>query len=475
MIRERINLIIKLYTLIDLGIIALAFLLAYYLRTQFSHFSDIPFLMPFPEYLPLLLVILPTWMVLLYANKAYTSYRGKSYFPLFWTVVKTNLEGTGVLTFLFFVLKLHMFNRSLVFLFVLTCIVLLTVEKIVLFKWLAYIRKQGRNLKRVLIIGTDPNVQMVLKRIEQHPETGFVITGFLSEHPEEVFRKTYGYNVLGGYDDLSRVLHEEIVDEVICASPLFALHKLQPTLEVCEQMGINCRIVLDPYSNNSSNFKLFVDNILDMPLISLSYREKQFINLGIKRIMDMTISSILLLLLLPFLALTGLIIRWQSPGGAFFRQIRSGLNGRRFIMYKFRTMVKDAEKLRVNLLEQNEASGPIFKMKNDPRITKIGRYLRRTSFDELPQLWNVLKGEMSLVGPRPLPLIESEQITGRERRRLSMKPGITGMWQCNGRSQVDYEQLIAMDLEYVDNWSLLLDLKLLLKTIPIVIRCVGAM
>jgi len=474
MIRERMNLIIRLYTLIDLGIIALAFPLAYFLRAQLPHFSGIPPLMPFHEYLPLLAFILPTWMVLLYANKAYTSYRGKTFFPLLGTVVKTNLEGTGVLTFLFFVLKLHLFNRSLVFMFVLTCVLLLTAEKIALFKWLEYIRKQGKNLKRVLIIGTDPKVQLVLKRIEQHPETGFVITGFLSEHPEEIYRKVYGYNVIGGYSDLSRVLHEEIIDEVICALPLFALHTLQPTLEICEQMGINCRIVLDPYSD-SSKFRLFVDNILDMPLISFSYREKQFVSLGIKRLMDMAISAALLVLLFPLFVVVGALTHWQSPGGAFFRQIRSGLNGRRFLMYKFRTMVQGAEKLREELLDENEASGPIFKIEDDPRITKIGRYLRKTSIDELPQLWNVLKGEMSLVGPRPLPLIESERITGRERRRLSMKPGITGIWQCNGRSHADYEQLIAMDLEYVDYWSLLLDIKLLIKTIPIVIRCVGAM
>ena len=474
MIRERINLILKLYSLFDLSVIALAFPVAYGLRNQFSTFAGIPALMPLREYLPLLSFILPIWMGLLFLNKAYSSHRGRSYLPLLWTIVKTNLEGVSILSLLFFTLKLHMFNRSLVFLFVLVCTGLLTVEKIAVIKWLEYIRKQGKNLKRVLIIGTDSKVQVIIKRIEQHPETGFEVTGLLSEHPDEIYRKAYGYNVIGGFQDLARVLHEEIVDEVICAIPIFSLHKIRPSLEVCEQMGINCRIVLDTNSY-SSNFKMFVDNILDLPLISFSYREKQFLSLGIKRLMDVTISATCLFVLSPALALIAGLIRWQSPGKAFFKQIRSGLNGRRFVMYKFRTMVENAEAMRGQLLEANEASGPIFKMRHDPRITEIGGYLRRTSLDEIPQLWNVLKGEMSLVGPRPLPLVESEQITGRERRRLSMKPGITGMWQCNGRSQSDYEHLIAMDLDYVDNWSLLLDLKLLIKTIPVVIRCIGAM
>ncbi|PID56049.1 hypothetical protein CSB45_13190 [candidate division KSB3 bacterium] len=473
MIRERINLILKLYSIFDLTVVLLAFPLAYVLRSRFSDLFGIPALMPLREYVPLLSFIAPIWMGLLFVNRAYSSQRGQNFLPLLWTLVKTNLEGVCFLSLLFFILKLHMFNRSLVFLYVIVCTALMIVQKIAVVKWLEYIRKQGKNLKRVLIVGTDPRVQTVIKRIEQHPETGFVITGLLSEHQDELYRKAYGYNVIGEFQHLSRVLHEEIIDEVICVLPIFSLHKIRPALEICEQMGISCRIVLDTESC-TSNFKMSVHNILDLPLISFSYREKQFLSLGIKRMLDIVVSACCLLLLLPVLALIAGLIRQQSPGRALFRQLRSGLNGRRFVMYKFRTMVDNAEALREQLLDENEASGPIFKMRHDPRITKLGGFLRRTSLDEIPQFWNVLKGEMSLVGPRPLPLIESERIIGRERRRLSMKPGITGMWQCNGRSDADYDCLIAMDLEYVDNWSLGLDLKLLLKTIPVVIRCLGA-
>ncbi len=474
MIRERMSLIIKLYALIDFCAVAVSFVAAYVIRNWLSTVFPIVPLMKLSEYRPLLLFILPIWMGLLYLNKTYTSQRGKTYRPVVWTVAKTNLEGVCGLSLMLFVLKLHTFNRSLVFLFMLLCTLLLTAEKVVLFKCLQYARKRGRNIKRVLIIGTDPKVQVLIKRINQHPATGFVIAGFLSEHAEEVGHNVYGYNVIGTCEDLYRVLHKEIVDEVIFATPFFALHRIKPLLEVCEQMGINCRIVIDTYKY-TSNFKLFVDNILDISLISFSYREKQFFSLGIKRAMDISISTMLLILLSPLLLVIGLIIRRQSPGQAVFKQVRSGLNGRQFVMHKFRTMIDGAEALRGQLKDHNEVSGPIFKIEHDPRITKFGKYLRRTSLDELPQLWNVLKGEMSLVGPRPLPLVESARITGRERRRLSMKPGITGLWQCNGRSRCQYDDLICYDLEYVDNWSLLLDMKILIKTIPVVMQCMGAM
>ncbi|GAK60020.1 glucosyl-1-phosphate transferase [Candidatus Vecturithrix granuli] len=474
MIRERVSFILKLYGLIDVSVVACSFGAAYLIRSWFAEVAYVPRLMHFSEYFPLLGAILPIWLSLLYFNKMYASHRGKSYWPFLWTVVKTNVEGICVLSVLFFILKLHVFNRSLIMLFVLLCIVCLTGEKILLFKCLQYVRKQGRNIKRVLLIGTDPKVQVLIKHINQHPETGFVIAGLLSEAPEDIGRNVYGYKVLGTADMLYQVLHTEIIDEVVFTTPIFALHRIKRSLEVCELMGINGRIFLDT-CDDASHFKMFIDSMIDIPLLSFSYREKQFFSLGIKRLMDIAIAGTLLLILSPLLAILAGLIKRESSGLAIFKQIRSGLNGRKFVMYKFRTMVDGAEALRNQLLTQNQSSGPIFKMEDDPRITPLGKYLRRTSLDELPQLWNVLKGDMSLVGPRPLPLVESAQITGRERRRLAMKPGITGMWQCNGRSHSSYHHLITMDLEYVDNWSLLLDMKLLIKTIPVVIQCIGAM
>lgn len=391
MIRERVSFILKLYGLLDVGVVAISFSLAYVIRSWLSNFMAVPTLMNFSEYAPLLGAILPIWIGVLYLNKAYTSHRGKSYLPLVWTVVKTNVEGICILSVLFFMLKLHIFNRSLVFLFMLVCIFFLTVEKIILFKCLQYLRKQGRNIKRVLLIGTDPKVQVLMKHINQHPETGFVIAGLLSEHPEDIGRKIYGYKVFGTADMLYQVLHQEIIDEVIFTTPIFALHRIKRSLEVCELLGINCRIFIEKY-DEASHFKMFIDSIIDIPLLSFSYREKQFFSLGLKRLIDLFVSGILLLILSPLLLALGIMIKRESPGPAIFKQVRSGLNGRKFVMYKFRTMIDGAEALRNQLFKQNQIVGPIFKMEDDPRITLLGKYLRRTSLDELPQLWNVFKG-----------------------------------------------------------------------------------
>jgi exopolysaccharide biosynthesis polyprenyl glycosylphosphotransferase len=475
MIRERISLILKLYLLLDVGIIAVSFLAAYALRNELAVlFPTLIPLQAFHEYTFLLYAILPIWTTFLYLNKAYISHRGKSYQPVLWAVVKSNLEGVCGLSLVFFVFQQHTFNRSLVFAFMLVSTVLLTAEKIMVVTSLQWLRKQGRNIKHVLVIGADPKVQNLVKIINQHPETGFVIRGFLSEFSEDVGHKLYGHKVLGTIEDLYRVLHTEIIDEVIFATPIFALHKIKPSLEVCQVMGINSRIAVDT-ETDPTQCEMFIDNILELPLISFSYRGSKYYSLGVKRIADVILAATALILLAPVLAVIALLIKRDSPGPILFKQVRSGLNGRKFVMYKFRTMVDGAEAQRQHLQQFNEVSGPIFKMKSDPRITNIGKTLRRTSLDELPQLWNVFKGEMSLVGPRPLPLLESAQITGQERRRLSMKPGITGIWQCHGRSDAHYEHLIRMDLAYVDHWSLLLDLKLLIKTIPVVIKCIGAM
>jgi hypothetical protein len=335
MIRERISLIIKLYIVIDLCVILCSFFAAYGLRSWLSFVLPIPPLMGISGYHNLLLFILPIWMGLLSANNTYISQRGKPFLPLIWTI--------------------------------LVCTLLLTLEKIALFKCLQYLRKQGKNIKQVLIIGTEPEVQLLVKKIHQHPETGFVIRGFLSAIPEEVGRNIYGYKVLGTCADLSRILHAEIIDEVIIATPIFDMHKTKPALEVCEQMGINCRIVVDS-SHDASNFKMFIDSMLDIPLISFSYRERMFYSLWIKRVLDMLVSLILLIILAPIFFLIGYLIKRDSPGSAIFKQVRSGLNGRKFVMYKFRTMYAGAEALRSKLQGLSEVSGPIFKMEHDPAL-----------------------------------------------------------------------------------------------------------
>ena len=277
---------------------------------------------------------------------------------------------------------------------------------------------------------------------------------------------------IGVLNDIPKILDEKVVDEVMFIVPRSWLSIIEKSLLACEARGIRTNIAADFFNLNIA--RSVSTEIEGVPLLSFQTTIGAEWQLLLKRIFDVIASLTGLILLLPiFLALI-IMIKAMSRGPAIFKQTRSGLNGRRFIMYKFRTMVEDAETKRAELEKFNSMNGPAFKMHNDPRVTRFGTFLRRSSLDELPQLFNVLKGEMSIVGPRPPLPSEVEKYEIWQRRRLSMKPGLTCLWQANGRNNVDFDKWMKMDLEYTDTWSLSLDFKILLKTIPAVLFSVGA-
>jgi len=274
--------------------------------------------------------------------------------------------------------------------------------------------------------------------------------------------------------DLGTIISHEPVDEVIVALPLRRRRDLiEKIVEACEEQGIMVRVRTDLFDLRVARPQ--VDTIDGVPVVTIRSGPDDGWQLVLKRVIDILGSTALLLLLAPLLLLVALLIRLDSPGPVLFMQERVGLNRRRFKLLKFRTMVQEADKKQELFEALNEADGPVFKIKNDPRVTRLGRILRQFSIDELPQLINVLKGEMSLVGPRPLPLRDVKLIDAQwHKRRFSVKPGLTCLWQVNGRSDVSFERWVRMDLEYIDTWSLSLDLKILLKTIPVVFRGSGA-
>jgi exopolysaccharide biosynthesis polyprenyl glycosylphosphotransferase len=340
---------------------------------------------------------------------------------------------------------------------------------------LAWIRKQGRNLRDVLIVGTNQRAVQFARKLVNHPEIGYRVIGFVDENWQgmDVFHNS-GFALACDFGGVSQFLRSSVVDEVVMALPIRSRYfEASQIATYCEEQGITVRQL-----SNIFNLKLARSSAEDWEGDSLITHRTGQINgwpVLVKRAVDLVGSAALLVLISPALLVTAILITLTSRGPVLFKQNRLGRNKRRFNIYKFRTMVADAEKRMGEIEHLNEVSGPVFKIKNDPRITPVGRFLRKTSIDELPQLFNVLKGDMSLVGPRPLPVRDYEGFSEDwQRRRFSVKPGITCLWQVAGRSSIAFEQWMELDLQYIDRWSLWLDFKILLRTIPAVLRGSGA-
>lgn len=339
-------------------------------------------------------------------------------------------------------------------------------------------RKQGLNCREILIIGSRDRARELIGYVTANETLGYHLLGCLDVSPELVGTEVAeGVAVIGTMGDFRRLLLQRAVDEVIFALPLAKVENVVDFISFAEEQGVNVRIMPDwqipELMYQPKVASVFIDQFVGLPTLVVSSVPHKDLALLVKYAADYCLAAVGLLVLLPLFTVLAVLIKLTSVGPVFFRQERVGLNGRKFMLYKFRTMVADAERLKAGLLAANEVDGPVFKIERDPRVTRLGRFLRKTSLDELPQLINVLQGEMSLVGPRPPLAEEVAKYSHWQRRRLSMKPGITCIWQVNGRNSVHFEEWMRMDLEYIDKWSLLLDLKLLLKTIPAVIFGTG--
>jgi exopolysaccharide biosynthesis polyprenyl glycosylphosphotransferase len=278
--------------------------------------------------------------------------------------------------------------------------------------------------------------------------------------------------VLGQLDQLGTILERNVVDLVVFAVSRDRLEVVEEALRTCEEQGVAAKICLDLFPRRVA--RIAVEDVAGLPLLSFSSTPSDAIALVAKRAFDLVASAAALVLLAPVLLAIAAAVKLDSPGPVLFRQRRVGLAGRTFTLYKFRSMRQDAEAQRRALEARNEMDGPVFKIRDDPRVTRVGRFLRRTSLDELPQFWNVLRGEMSVVGPRPPIPAEVRRYARWQRRRLSVKPGLTCTWQVSGRNEVDFDRWMALDLDYIDTWSLWGDVRIVLKTIPAVLLGRGA-
>lgn len=414
----------------------------------------------------LLPLILPIWLFCLQQNNAYAGIRQLRADVLFIRVGRAVLVALGLLLAALFISKPeNPASRSFLMSFTaLSWLGLYLVRRI---------RIEGAEPPaNILALGTPDEIAPFLEVLQRHPGWGLRMVGVLTPDDQRDFSQVSGVPVLGRLSQLSETIVRHNVAQVFLTGRVWDTSVLRKVADTCEEVGVT--LSMDANFLSLRIARAEVRDFEGWSVLSFSSTPVDEGALSVKRGLDVVGSAMALLVMAPVLAIIAILIKLEDGGPVFFSQERSGLYGRKFYMHKFRSMVVDAEARKAELEKQNEMGGPVFKMKHDPRITRIGRFIRKTSLDEWPQFWNVLVGEMSLVGPRPPIPAEVEKYERWQMRRLSMKPGITCIWQVSGRNNIDFDTWMRLDLEYIDSWSLFLDIKLLLKTLPAILLGSGA-
>jgi exopolysaccharide biosynthesis polyprenyl glycosylphosphotransferase len=480
MLRERADFVRNVLYAIDLVIVSLHFFALYLV---ILHFRAIYPGNVFPgeaivqvpaspgEYLQAYWLAFFIWAVLLKKRGEYHYLRMQTYRKVFTAYIVNGFLFFVFFTSFAFVFKFGFLSRMFLILYTVTSVAWLLVSRFVVLASTHVVRSHGYNVHNILIVGTGRRAQEFLSLALRHKEWGYRIVGFLDKDPKMMEKGVSGYPVLGTLDDFPKILENTVIDEAVFVVPRNWLPVIEKCILYCEAVGVPATLATDFFDLEiASGIPKELDGFTYLTFETSRLKGAELL---VKRSVDILASFLLLLATLPLFALIALAIRLDSPGPVFFSQERSGLNGRRFKLYKFRSMIQNAEMKLEELKSQNEMTGPVFKMTNDPRLTRVGRILRKTSLDEFPQFWNVLKGDMSLVGPRPPLPKEVEKYEPWQRRRLSMKPGITCIWQVSGRNKIGFEDWMKMDLQYIDRWSLWLDMKIVLLTAGAVLKQTG--
>jgi len=476
MIKTRNHLLSAGSVLLDLLAVFLAFLAAYGVRGSLlplwlPQWFSAP-LFPLQRYAWILAVILPGWAVLFLVFRLYSSHRLTTFRRLPVDLIRANLVGMALIVGTAYLLKLQDISRTFLVVFGLLNIIFLCAERLALRGLLQNFQRRGMALRRVIVLGTHREAIRFARLIQQRPSWGLHLVGLVHDADDDAAGETpHSLPLLGGVHQLEKILENQVVDEVLIARSSGTPEEREDVFLLCEDLGITARLAVGGFPHVIA--RAHMEEFQGHMLLTFTTQPGS-LALALKRLVDLLVGSLLLALAAVPGLIIALLIKLESRGPALFVQERIGLHGRRFRMLKFRSMVVGAEERQSDLQVLNEMEGPVFKLRSDPRVTTLGWFLRRTSLDELPQLLNVLRGQMALVGPRP-PLPEEVSHYRRwQRRRLSMKPGITCLWQVSGRNQVDFEEWMRLDLRYIDSWSLWLDLKILLRTIPAVLSGRGA-
>lgn len=465
MLRRQKQIYAQISKLVDALLFGLGFWLAHCLRSQYNPpvfriFGGSDFIAPFESYMWLLLILLPAGPIFLswqgYYSRPLLSSRKQSA----WMTFQGCAWGTVALIIVMFLARQQL-ARSVIFLTGIIAWWLLLGKEVITHWWLRTEWGREQFQRRFILVGSVEDNRRFIADLRRQAPDQIAILAQLDVNTAPI-------------EKLVDLMHEHSANGVILNARHTFFGKIEKAIQLCELEGVEAWLMADFFKTHISHTML--DDFASRPMLVFRSAPGESWGAVIKQGMDYVGAAVLLALLsFPMLA-TALIIKLTSPGPILFRQQRSGLNGRPFTMLKFRSMATNAEQRKHELAALNEMSGPVFKITNDPRITPVGRFIRRYSIDEFPQLFNVLRGEMSLVGPRPLPVDETKRFDEiSHRRRLSVKPGLTCLWQVSGRNQVkDFKEWVRLDLEYIDNWSLWLDFKILLRTIPAVFTGTGA-
>jgi exopolysaccharide biosynthesis polyprenyl glycosylphosphotransferase len=462
------------WILIDILIINLAFALAYWVRYDLQLFRavDPAYAVSYWVYLPFA-TLFTLLLALVYRQQGiYRLRRQISWVDEFYAIVNGTATGT-IITIVFIFLYQGAFYSRLIFIYTgLFAVAFLGLSRLLKVAILRQMRREGIGTKRVLIAGAGEVAHAVMRAVVANPECGLNVIGFLDDNPIRGETNIGRFKALGRIDNLAEVVVAEKIDEVIITLPWQYHRKIMIIMTYCEGHNISTRIVPDLFQMRISQMQ--IEEIAGVPMIGIKEAGISGLNQLIKRTLDITIAGLILLIAAPLAGLIALMVKLDSPGPVLFQQQRVGKNGRLFTIFKFRSMVDGADYQKEALRALNEADGPLFKIRNDPRMTRLGKLIRKLSLDELPQFYNVLVGDMSLVGPRPPIPAEVEQYQEWQKRRLEVAPGITGLSQIRGRSALTFDETALLDIYYIENWSPALDTKILLQTIPKVLFGDGA-
>lgn len=458
----------------DALLILVAFFTAYGLRYQLQLFIavDPAFQLPLASYLPQVLLLVLFLLISFRFSQVYPYQPGRSWVEESWRIATAATAGVIILIAVNLIFRPMLYSR-LVFLYTAVLVtVYLGISRLLIMVARGHLRQYDIGVRRVLLIGAGDVGRMVMRTLAARPDYGWKLIGFLDDNPAKSSTDVGRFKALGPIENAPEVMTAYAIQNVIICLPWQTHRTIQRLLRECEQKKVAAYVVPDLFQVTKNQMK--VQELNGIPLFSTRDISIQGWNLIFKRTFDVVVGTLMALLALPLILMIAAAIRLDTPGPIFFRQIRVGKNGKEFECYKFRSMVNNADELRHEVADLNESTGPLFKIRNDPRLTRVGRVIRRYSLDELPQLLNVLRGEMSLIGPRPNLPEEVAHYQEWMKKRLSVSPGLTGLWQVSGRSDLSFDEMVLLDIYYVENWSIGLDMSILLRSVPAVLRAKGA-